>query len=135
MASHGQERTVNNSAYTDCHCNAQMGGCRTYNFELFFKVEMKFVSKIDDAFNISGRGCIVVPGVPYTFEPSVVAGTAIEIRNPDGRTIRTQVEAFEMINRGRPMDSAPFLLPRDVTKQDIQIGAEIFLLDANEQDT
>jgi translation elongation factor EF-Tu-like GTPase len=96
---------------------------------------MKFVSKIDDVFDISERGCIVVPGVPYTFEPTVVVGAAIEIRNPDGRTIQTQVKAFEMINRGRPMDSAPFLLPRDLKKQDIQVGADIFLLIANEQNT
>ncbi len=93
---------------------------------------MKFVNTIDDVFDIGGRGCVVVPGVPFTFGKDVKVGSEIEIRNPSGRIIRTTIKAFEMINRGRPMDSAPFLLPRDVKKQDIEAGSEVFLLTNDE---
>lgn len=39
---------------------------------------VKCVERVEDIFETTGRGCIIVPGVPYSFEPKVGIGAAIE---------------------------------------------------------
>jgi len=40
---------------------------------------MKLIAEIEDVFDISRRGCVIVPGVPHDFEPSVNINSIIEI--------------------------------------------------------
>lgn len=89
---------------------------------------MKFIEKVEDVFGISGRGCVIVPGIPYSFEPAIGIGAKLEIRNPSGRIVQATLKGLEMINRGRLMKHAPFLVNRDVKKSDIEIGAELYLI-------
>lgn len=89
---------------------------------------MKFIEKVEDVFDVSGRGCVIVPGIPYSFEPKIGVGAELEIRNPSGRRVHAILKGVEMINRGRPMKHAPFLVDRDVKKSDIEIGAELYLI-------
>lgn len=78
---------------------------------------------------------MIAPGIPYSFGLPVRIGAVLEIHNPSGSCIRTYVKAFEMVNRGKPMDAAPFLLPAQVKKEDIEIGAEIYFLQSNDEST
>ena len=89
---------------------------------------MKFIEKVEDVFGISGRGCVIVPGIPYSFNPQIGIGAKIEIRNPSGSVVQATLIGIEMINRGRPMEHAPFSVNRDVKKSDIEIGAELYLI-------
>lgn len=89
---------------------------------------MKFIEEVEDVFDIRDRGCVILPGIPYSFEPAINSDSIIEFRNPDGSKIQTKIQAFEMINRGKPMEHAPFSLPQDIKKTDISKGAIMFLV-------
>jgi translation elongation factor EF-Tu-like GTPase len=95
---------------------------------------MKFIEKVEDVFDINGRGCVVIPGIPCSFKPPIGIGAKLEIRNPSGRIIQARLKGLEMINRGKPMQHAPLLVNREVKKADIEIGAELYLLN-NEDKT
>lgn len=90
---------------------------------------MKFIEEIEDVFDITKRGCVIVPGVPYNFEPPVNINSLIEIHNPDGSVVKTRIVGFEMINRGRLMEHAPFSIPKSVNKNEISIGAKVYLIE------
>ena len=87
---------------------------------------MEFLCEIEDVFDISGRGCVIVPGVPHT-AADIRAGAAIAIETPDGQRYETVIVGLEMINRGKPMDHAPFLV-RSVTKAMLPIGSRVYAL-------
>ena len=93
---------------------------------------MKFIEEVEDIFDISGRGCVVVPGIPYSFEPSVGIGAKLQFNNPSGSTVTATLQGLEMINRGKPMDHAPFSLDPSVKKGDIEIGAKMYLIECHE---
>ena len=82
-----------------------------------------FLSKVEDAFAITGRGVVLIPGIPQEGGRSVKVGDALEIRQPDGRRIITRVAGIEMGSRIR---SAPILLPRDLQKDDVPVGSELW---------
>lgn len=94
---------------------------------------MKYIEEVEDVFDISGRGCVVVPGIPYGFEPAIRKNSILEFQNPSGTRVRSRIQAFEMINLGRPMNHAPFSLEREVKKGDIEHGAKMFLVNDDEQ--
>lgn len=93
---------------------------------------MQFLFEIEDVFDICGRGCVLVPGVPYAFGQDVKAGEQLVIVTPQGEHVRTNIAAFEMINRGRPMVHAPFPLPRAVAKASLPVGSRVYLLDSTD---
>lgn len=89
---------------------------------------MQFLFEIEDVFDIGGRGCVLVPGVPYAFGRDVKTGAQLLIETPQGAQVRTNIAAFEMINRGRLMVHAPFSLPRAVAKASLPVGSKVYLL-------
>jgi hypothetical protein len=88
---------------------------------------MQFLFQLDEVFEIRGRGCVLVPGVPYKPLQNVVAGSPIVIERPDGSRLETMILAFEMINRGRPMEHAPFSVPKHISKEELPPGSQVFL--------
>ncbi|MEJ1130413.1 hypothetical protein V9L20_22775 [Variovorax sp. CCNWLW225] len=93
---------------------------------------MQFLFEIEDVFDIGGRGYVLVPGVPDAFRRDVKTGEQLLIVTPQGAYVRTNVAAFEMISRGRPMVHAPFSLPRAVNKASLPVGSKVYLLDATD---
>jgi translation elongation factor EF-Tu-like GTPase len=89
---------------------------------------MMFIEEVEDVFEISGRGCVIVPGIPYTFEPVIGKGAQLEFHNPSGSVVSATLKGIEMVNRGKPMNHAPFSVNRDVKKGDIEIGAKLYLV-------
>jgi translation elongation factor EF-Tu-like GTPase len=85
---------------------------------------MKFLCEIEDVFEISSCGYVVVPGIPYS-ATGIKAGTSIIVETPDGQRIETSIVGIEMINCGKPMDPAPFLV-RSVTKAMLPIGSRVY---------
>jgi len=86
---------------------------------------------VEDAFQISGRGCVLVPG-PSTEPcgPRVRVGDPIRLVKPDGQEIETLVRGVEMIHR-RPLPkviTAPILLPKEITKDQVPLGTQVFLV-------
>lgn len=94
---------------------------------------MKLLFIVADRFQISNRGCVLVPGVSTEpGAPHVKIGTSIRLRTPDGNVIDTQIRGIEMINyRKKPEKiTAPILLPRAVKKENVPVGTEVFLLES-----
>jgi hypothetical protein len=85
-----------------------------------------FLFQLDFVFEITGRGCVLLPGIPYTFQ-NIAVGCPIVIVRPDGSRLETVILAFEMINRGKPMEHAPFTVPKHIGKEDLPPGSEVFL--------
>ncbi|GAA5120941.1 hypothetical protein JIN84_00035 [Luteolibacter yonseiensis] len=90
-----------------------------------------YLFTITDRFHIEGRGPVVVPGIPWTYEgPVVRQGDALILRTPLGGIIRTSLEAIEMVNYkpgGRRIEASAVLLAKGLHKFDIPIGTEVYL--------
>jgi hypothetical protein len=87
-----------------------------------------FLSKVEDAFQISERGCVIVPAIPRAkVEFLLHAQDLIQLRNPDGRILDTYIVGIEMVCGPKARDRMAFLLPADITKRDVPRGTEIWL--------
>ena len=89
---------------------------------------MKFIEEVEDVFEIRGRGCVIVPGIPNSFEPAIGIGAELEFHNPSGSIVSATLKGVEMLNRGKKMNHAPFSINLDVKKGDIEIGAKLYLI-------
>lgn len=88
-----------------------------------------FISRTEDVFELSGRGCVVVPGVPFAFSSAnLKAGDRITLKRPDGSEIQTILRGFEIGSR-HPSRCIPVLLGKEVSKQMVPIGTELWTLD------
>lgn len=88
---------------------------------------------VEDVFQITGRGCVIVPGPPAaTGGPIVKVGSPLRLELPDGTARETRIAGLEMLNfRARPRPAVmtvPILLPRDISKEDVPLGTKVFLL-------
>ena len=89
---------------------------------------MVFLCTVEDAFCVSGRGCVLIPtGVRASLGFSLRAKDSIQLRTPDGRVLNTYVAGIEMLCGPAVKDRMAFLLPKDVTKQEVPKGTEIWL--------
>ena len=86
---------------------------------------LKRLCIIEDVFLISGRGLVVLPGIPLTGNWHVKAGTPIELRKPNGSTRESKIRGIEMIRGTRQI--LPILLGAGLTKDDVPIGTEIWI--------
>jgi len=93
---------------------------------------MLLLFTVAERFQIEGRGCVLVPGIPCEPGfPSVDRGARIRLRTPTGREIDTFIRELEMIRYQKPPEkiAAAVLLPHDITKEDVPIGTEVLLMD------
>jgi hypothetical protein len=89
---------------------------------------MQLLCVIEDVFEISGRGCVVVPGVPHGLPVPLSPGARVLIEAPTGKKFEIEIAGFEMVNRGRPLSHVPFLV-KNVAKDALPIGSRVFLGD------
>jgi hypothetical protein len=88
-----------------------------------------FLSKVEDVFEISGRGCVVVPASPRAgLDFQLHAHDSIQLRNPDGRVLDTYIAGIEMLCGPKVRDCVAFLLPENIAKQDVPRETEIWLI-------
>jgi len=85
---------------------------------------------VEDTFQITGHGCVLAPGP--SAEPgaqTIRVGDRLCLRKPNGQSFDTVIRGVEMLGR-RPRPkviTAPILLPREITKDDVPIGTEVWL--------
>ena len=92
---------------------------------------MKKILTIEETFLITGRG-LVVTGWPVESDARARMGDMVEIVRPDKTRLTTQIAGIEMICRRYPFDSDKWpvgLLLKDVSKEDIPPGSEIYPLE------
>ena len=88
---------------------------------------MKLLFEIENVFDIDGRGCVLVPGIPERFRSTVKTGSRILIVTPQGEHLRTSIADFEMVSRGRVRAHAPFAVHRTVRKSHLPVGSKVYL--------
>jgi len=86
---------------------------------------------VEQAFQISGRGCVLAPGIaPAPGLPTVRVGDPIRLVKPNGESIETRVHGVEMLNYGaRPRPTTihtPISVPHPITKEDVPPGTQVF---------
>lgn len=96
-------------------------------------IAMKLLFVVEQAFQITGRGCVLAPGpASATGGPVVKVGSAIRLEQGDGSVRDTYIQGMEMLNYGsRPRPAVltvPILLPKDLKKDDVPPGTRVFLL-------
>ncbi|HXA47616.1 MAG TPA: hypothetical protein VNW52_08300 [Burkholderiaceae bacterium] len=88
-----------------------------------------FLFSIDSAFEIAGRGCVIVPGIPESDLGSVRLGDAIRLVTPDGETFETAIAGIESLNYGSKYPekiSFPILLRGPIVKDQIPPGTLVY---------
>lgn len=86
---------------------------------------------VEDAFQITGRGCVLVPGPSAEpGGPALRVGDPIRLVKPDRQEIDTLVRGVEMIHRRPPpkVVTAPILLPKQITKDQVPVGTRVLLM-------
>lgn len=84
-----------------------------------------FLFKVEDTFQITGRGLILVPGLG-TNADKVSIGMIIKLKKPDKTEIVTTIAGIAFARK------APLLLPKEIKKEDVPIGTEVWLETKNE---
>ena len=86
------------------------------------------VGAVADTFKIPGRGLVVATDTPYERLPrdlELRIGDPVEFRS-GGRVFRSYVAGIEHCDPWAPKQLFAFLLPGDVVKADVPIGAEVW---------
>lgn len=85
---------------------------------------------VEDAFQITGRGCVLAPGpVAEPGARPVRVGDQLRLHKPDGQSFDTVIRGVDMLGRRQRSEiiTAPILLPREITKDDVPIKTEVWL--------
>lgn len=83
---------------------------------------------IEDVFDIAGRGCSVVPGIPYSHGLDLRAGAQLTIVTPIGENVQTHIASFEHLHCwGEGNTHAAFTVGREVGKAQLPVGSDVYL--------
>jgi hypothetical protein len=88
---------------------------------------LKRLSIVEDIFQITGRGLVVMPGVPCGGNWRVKIGDPIVLKRPDGSQVTTVIRGIEMGGRSRSRPMIPLVLGSELTKDAVPIGTEIWV--------
>ncbi len=84
---------------------------------------------VDLVFEIERRGCVLFPGPSIERDATPVRiGSTIQLQLPNGKLIDTRVAGLEMFRRNPPVYTAPLLLPREFSKDQVPPGTQVYLL-------
>jgi hypothetical protein len=88
---------------------------------------VRFFSKVEDVFRITGRGWVVLLGAMEQ-GIRVKPKDSIQLRTPDGRVLDTQVAAIEFVSGKNLKSHVAFRFPSDVKEHDAPLGTEIWVV-------
>jgi hypothetical protein len=83
------------------------------------------ICRVDNAFQISGRGCVVTPGIPKDASFQVKVGDSLVLRRPNGSVLHTVLVGVEFVRPPNDRGS-PILLGAEVTKDQVPVGTEVW---------
>jgi hypothetical protein len=93
----------------------------------------RLVLKVENVFEITGRGCVLLPFIPEGRDFMIRPKDRIQLRTPSGAVLDTHIAAIEL---AKPRDGGPcrmaITLPLNFVKGDVPTGTEIWFLDHNE---
>lgn len=96
-------------------------------------MEPSLLFTVEQVFQVSNMGCVVAPGVtPGPSVPEVRPGDPIRLLKPDGEIVDTWIHSiphFSYGSRPRPeVPKLPFVLPPEISKEDVPLGTRVFHL-------
>jgi|KBSMisStaDraftv2_1062788.scaffolds.fasta_scaffold650157_1 hypothetical protein len=95
---------------------------------------MQLLFKVEDVFDLAGRGCVLVPAIPEGLDFRVRPKDQIQLRTPCGRLLETHIDAIELV---KPLDGGPcrmaIMLPRELVKEDVPPGTEVWFPESPSQ--
>ena len=92
----------------------------------------RYLYTVTDIFQLTGPFLIPTPGIPDNVA-GIRKGTRLQLRRPDGSVISTSIYCFFMSSRRDPTRRI-ISLPRDLTKQDVPLGTEVWLDEESDAD-
>jgi hypothetical protein len=87
---------------------------------------MRRILKVEDVFDIAGRGLVLTPKIPDNLGFAIRPNDRTQLRTPDGRILDTYISGFAS---GRPRGGRRcyyIVLSCDVLKRDVPIGTEVW---------
>lgn len=87
---------------------------------------MRHQFKVVDTFSLENFGLVVVADAKSK-EVNVIVDEMIEVVRPDGSSFKTKVAGIQMISPYDPERRFSFSLPKGIRKEDIPIGTEIWI--------
>ena len=97
---------------------------------------MKLLFNVENVFEISGRGCFILPGIrnDSALDFALKAGDRILIRKSDGSEIDTEICELEFADNLTSKRSwVAIRFPSDIRKSDVEIGCKVWLIERGEE--
>ena len=88
---------------------------------------MTFLFKIERAFEIPGRGRVIVPTIVEGHDFKIRPRDAIQLRTPNGHIHDTHIVSVEFLKREVGVCQMGILLPTDVADADVPKGTDVWL--------
>jgi hypothetical protein len=89
---------------------------------------MRLPGKVESVFTVANRGTVIVP--LWLSDSKVRDGYAVQLRNPNNQPRNTRILSVEFLKGEGKSCRAAFLFPTDIYKDEIEVGAEIWIEDA-----
>jgi hypothetical protein len=93
-----------------------------------------FLSTVAESFNITGRGIVILPGLPRDEAnmPVVRFKDRIQLRRPDGGMTETYIVDIPHVSGAKEKRGFAILLPVNTSTQEAPPGTEVWLFQASE---
>jgi hypothetical protein len=82
---------------------------------------------VTDTFLIRGRGIVLIPGIVPIGQERFHVGDPVRLKRPDGSDVRRVISGIELPYLN-PSGGASILV-KDLTKEDVPIGTEVWSVD------
>jgi hypothetical protein len=84
---------------------------------------------IEEAFQISGRGCLLTPGLPASTKFPLGPGTTVRLVRPDGGAFDSVIKGLDALHNRRndePEVRFSITLPESVSPTEVPPGTAVF---------
>jgi translation elongation factor EF-Tu-like GTPase len=88
------------------------------------------LAKVESVFTITGRGTVVIPA--FLSQHQLHQGEHIQLRSSAGKIRNSAILSVTSVNLGAGKRRPAFMLTRDIAKQDVAEGDEIWIQDTQE---
>jgi len=90
---------------------------------------MKLILKVEDVFDLAGRGLTLAPAIPHDVGFAMRPKDRIQLRTPNGRILDTHIASFSFVTPvGGGRTIVAIELPSEMRREDVPIGTEVWFL-------
>ena len=88
-----------------------------------------YLSTVEESFNVTGRGVVILPGLPRNDAnmPTVRTKDKIQLRVPNGKITETYIEDIPHVSGAPEKRGFAIRLPLNITKEEVSAGTEVWV--------